>query len=643
MTDKIRELVDKLNEYAYHYYVKDDPIVSDYEYDKLYDELVELEKATGIVLPDSPTRKIGGEPVLKFQTHKHINKLYSLDKCQSAEGLLNWHNRIIRLLGSEPRYTLEQKLDGLTLCLTYDNGYYVRATTRGNGTVGEDVTEQVRTIKGIPLKIEYQGLLEVQGEGIMRLSALEAYNKIAKEPLKNARNGAAGAIRNLDPKITAQRNLSVFFYNVNYIADKDIINSQMDMMEFLQKNHFRISQFYLCKSINEVIDKIRATDRHALDYEIDGMVIKVNDLQLREKLGYTDKFPKWAIAYKFEAEEITTIIKDVIWQVGRTGKLTPLALLEPVELSGATISRATLNNTGDIERKKVGVGARVFLRRSNDVIPEITGLAEKTENFKPISTPAVCPSCAHELITIGANIFCPNEDDCPAQIKGRLELFVSKDCMDIEGLSEKTIHQLYTVLGVRYPVQLYSLTKDELLKIEGIKDKKAQNILDAIESSKGASLAAFINALGIPSIGRKTAKDLADKYRSVEAFLNATYEELLQIEEIGEIIAKNIVEYIDRHRFYVIKLSNIINPKYSNFAANTALKGKKIVVTGSLQNYSRKEVHKAIEEAGGIISTTVTKDTDFVLVGEDAGSKLQKAKELGIKIINENEFVKLIV
>lgn len=642
MNNRMRELVDLLNLYAYHYYVLDDPIISDKEYDQLYDELVALEKQTGIVLEDSPTRRVGGEPIEKFGTHKHIARLYSLDKVQSKEELESWYQRLVRLLGGlKPVLTVEHKLDGLTLCLTYDKGYFVGAATRGNGETGENVTEQVRTIKSFPLKIDFEGLVEIQGEGIMRTSVFNEYNKTATEVLKNPRNAAAGAIRNLDPKVTAKRNLDIYFYNVNYIEGANI-NSQTEMMDFLKKHRFRTSEYYVCHTLEELMNAVDKVDRAQLDYTIDGIVIKVNDLALRDKLGYTDKFPRWAVAYKFEAEETTTIVKDVIWQVGRTGKLTPLALLEPVELAGATVSRATLNNAQDIERKSVKIGSRVFIRRSNDVIPEITGLAQAHDDDKEIIIPNICPSCQEEIEVIGANHFCVNFS-CPAQIKGRLEHFASKECMDIEGLSEKTVELLYEKLGVTSPIDLYGITKEQLLTLEGFKDKKTDNLINAINNSKGKDLASFIHALGIPNVGKKTAKDLAQEFKSLEALMNANYEKLSSIASIGDVIASGIVEFFAKHKDYVLRLASIIKPKFdmpTNISG--AISGKKFVITGTLQNYKRAQAHKLIEERGGIVSETVTKDTDYLVAGEDAGSKLQKAQKLGIKIISEQEFVALL-
>jgi len=381
--EKMRKLVDTLNKYAYEYYNLDNPTVSDKEYDALYDELVKLEKETGIVLFDSPTRRVGGEPISAFKKHKHINRLYSLDKATEFDELIAFDNRI-KKDGVESEYTVEYKFDGLTICLTYDDGKFVCASTRGNGIEGEDVSAQVLTIKSFPLCIDFKGKLEVQGEAIIRLSVLEKYNQTATEILKNARNAVAGAIRNLDPKVTEKRHAEIMFYNVNYIEGKEF-SSQVESVEFLKQNGFKVHPFLrVCDSIESVMSAIKDIEinRKTLDILTDGAVVKLNDMQKREKLGNTDKFPRWAIAFKFEAEETTTILTDVKWQVGRTGKLTPLGILEPTELAGATVKKATLNNYSDIQRKGVMIGARVLVRRSNEVIPEILGTTEVFDDSK---------------------------------------------------------------------------------------------------------------------------------------------------------------------------------------------------------------------------------------------------------------------
>lgn len=637
--DRMIELVNVLNDYAYHYYVLDQPVVSDGEYDKLYDELKRLEASLGTILPDSPTKRIGGEPLKLFSQHRHINKLYSLDKCNTYDELREWDAKLVKAAGGPVSYTLEYKLDGLTLCLTYRDGSYVGAATRGNGEVGEDVTEQVRTIKSIPAKIAYKGLLEAQGEGIMRLSSFKKYNQTAKEPLKNARNGVAGAIRNLDPRVTAARNLDILFYNVNFMDD-DSVNTQTEAIEFLKRNHFKTDRLDVSCDMEEIISIIDSIEKSALDFLIDGMVVKVDDFSLRQKLGYTDKFPRWAIAYKFEAEETTTIVRDVVWQVGRTGKLTPLALLEPVELCGATISRATLNNFSDIERKKVRIGSRVFIRRSNDVIPEILGTVEDSGGTD-IIRPEHCPACGTQTEEIGAHIFCPNEDGCEPQICGRIEHFCSKDCMDIEGISEMTVKQLHRKLGVHSALQLYSVDAEALKSIDGFKEKRIDNFLQAVKASKNASLASFINALGISNVGKKTARDLAAKYGSIGALAAADAEELALIPSVGTVIAECIVQYFKKHRALIEGFKAIgIDPQYKE--TQGIFTGKKVVLTGSLAVYTRSAAAAEIEARGGIVLSAVTRETDLVIAGTDAGSKLAKAEKAGIKIVDEKEFIDLL-
>lgn len=639
--ERMKELVKLLNKYAYQYYVLDEPTVADVQYDALYNELSVLEKETGIVLPDSPTRKIGGDPIKEFAPHKHIKKLYSLDKCNSYDELREWSEKI-KKVATDAVYTLEYKLDGLTLCLTYENGYFKGAATRGNGEVGEDVTAQVSTIKSIPLSVPYKGVFEAQGEGIMRLSALKKYNETAVEPLKNARNGVAGAIRNLDPKVTASRNLDIIFYNVNYIEGENIA-SQRENIDFLKRNSFKTDMLFVTSDIEEIIKKIDSVDRKSLDFLIDGMVIKVDDLALRERLGYTDKFPRWAIAYKFEAEETTTILEDVQWNVGRTGKLTPLAILEPVELCGATIRRATLNNYDDIQRKKVKIGSRVFIRRSNDVIPEILGVSEDNGG-KEIPVPTVCPACGSDLVRDGAHIYCPNEGDCPPQIIGRLTHFVEKDCMDIRGVSEKSIEGLHEKLGVRFPTDLYSLTRDDLARLDGFKDKKIDNFLASVEKSKSVPLDRFINALGIENIGKKSARDLAERFGSISELMKADETTLVEVDEIGDIVAESITSYFGKHGWLIEKFKEIgIDPKFNVVKlTGGVLTGKKLVLTGTLPTLTRTEATELIEKAGGTTSSSVSKSTDYVLAGENAGSKLDKARSLGVKIITENELLAMI-
>lgn len=643
---RMRELVDVLNKYAYEYYVMDNPTVSDKQYDELYDELRKLEASTGEVLFDSPTRRVGGEPISAFKKHEHIERLYSLDKATSMEELQAFFQRIIKAIGYFPEFTVEYKFDGLTVCLTYNEGKFVRATTRGNGAVGEDVTAQVLTIKSYPMKIAYTGVCEVKGEAVMRLSVLEKYNKMAAEPLKNARNAVAGAIRNLDPKETERRKPEILFYDVNYIDD-DSVRSQLSGIDFLKNNSFKVFDFLrVCKdeqSVFAAIDEIEK-GRKTLDVLTDGVVIKVNDFVVRDILGATEKFPRWAIAYKFEPEETTTMLRDVVWQVGRTGKLTPLAVLDPVELCGVTVRRATLNNFGDVARKGVKINSRVLIHRSNEVIPEILGTTEYFADSADVVKPAVCPECGSPIEEIGANLFCTNKE-CKKRVVLSLASFASKEAMNIEGFSEATAELLYDKVGVRKFSDLYALTREQLLALDGVQDKKADNLLKAIEKSKNTELARFIFALGIDGVGKKTAKDLAKKFKSLENIAAAPIEEIISVQDVGDVIADNVFRYFaDGDNLAELKRleqAGVI-AGYADTTVGDLFKGEKIVLTGTLSKYKRSEAQKIIESLGGEVSGSVSKNTTMVLAGEEAGSKLDKARALGIRIIDENEFDEMI-
>lgn len=641
-----RELVDILNKWAYEYYVLDNPTVSDKEYDTLYDELRCLEEQTGEIYPDSPTRRVGGEPIKGFEKHTHIERLFSLDKCVSKEELTAFLTRVKKLVNVEPVYTLEYKFDGLTVCLTYEKGKFVRATTRGNGVVGEDVTAQVLTIPSFPLTISYTGTLEVRGEAVIRLSVLEEYNKTASEPLKNARNAAAGAIRNLDPKITRSRRPEIYFYDVNYISDGAPM-SQTTAHAFLKKEGFKVFPYFeICKNEEELLRGIEniEKERKTIDVLTDGAVIKVDDATLREEMGFTDKFPRWAIAYKFEAEEVTTILKEVIWQVGRTGKLTPLALLEPVELGGATVARATLNNYGDIIRKDVKTGSRVLVRRSNEVIPEILGTTEHTEKSKEVEKPTHCPACGGVLQETGAHLFCTNKL-CVPRLVAKLDHYASKNAMDIDGFSESTAKQLVERKNVVNFSDLYKLTAEDLQLLDGFKKKKIDNLLKALEKSKTPTMDAFIYAIGIDGVGRVAAKDLAAKFKSLDNLKNAAYEELLDMENVGEITAQAIVDYF-KDEDNLLELENLqaagVNPTFDEEKKEGVFSGESVVLTGSLSSFKRSEAQKLIEERGGVCQSSVTTKTTLVIAGEEAGSKLEKAQKLGVKIITEEAFKKLL-
>ena len=650
--NRMRELVDYLNEKSYQYYTLDNPTIADAEYDRLYDELVKLEAETGERLPDSPTRRVGGDVLPGFQPHTHLARLWSMGKAQSIDAVREWANRAEKLRqeavdnGADLppiTYVVEHKFDGLTVNLTYDNGQLVGAATRGNGVTGEAILPQVLTIRSIPLSIPFKGRMEVHGEGFMRISVLEKYNETAKEPLKNPRNAAAGALRNLDPKVTASRNLSACFYDVGYIEGHAFKN-QHEMLGFLRENRFPVSGCEIdAKSLDEAIAAVHRVEesRGDLDYDIDGAVIKIDDYATRDALGYTDKFPRWAVAYKFEAEEMTTELLAVDWQIGRTGKLTPVAKVAPVELAGATVRQATLNNWQDIQRKRVRIGARVWIRRSNEVIPEIMGRVEEfSDDERDVVKPEVCPSCGAALVERGAHLFCPNRDGCKPQIVMRLSHFASRDAMDIDTFSEKTARQLVNA------GQLYGLQKEQLCALERFGEKKAENLINAIEKSKTCKLDSFIYALGIPNIGTKTARDLAGRFGSVEALRHATGEELTAMDDVGQIVADSVVSFFSdsaNNRLVDALLAEGVAPKWEmKDTSYGAFAGMTVVVTGTLASMGRSEAEAAIRDGGGKAAGSVSKKTSLVVAGENAGSKLTKAQALGVKVIGETEFLEML-
>jgi DNA ligase (NAD+) len=648
---RIDELIEIINELNYYYYTLDNPKVSDREYDQLYDELVALEEETGIIRDYSPTQRVGGPILEGFEKHTHLGRLWSLDKCQTFEELENWDKRVRRLINEynynhgeklpEPTYILEYKFDGLTINLTYRDGNLVQGATRGNGLEGEAILEQLKTIKSIPMTIPFKGTMEVQGEGVMPLSALEEYNKTAAEPLKNARNAAAGALRNLDTKITAERRLKAYFYNVGYIEGRTF-SSHREVLDFIKEN--RLPVFDYAKSFDDIRDLIEEInrlefERQTLDVLTDGLVIKIDDIRTREVLGFTNRFPRWAMAYKFEAEETSTRLIGVEWNVGRTSKVTPTAILEPVEIGGVTVRRATLNNYDDVLRKGVKINSRVLIRRSNDVIPEILGTLEEDIETYEIEKPTHCPACHSELYQDGVHIFCPNSLSCKPQLVARLVHFASRDAMNIEGFSEKTAEKLLEELDIKDLPEIYEIQYEDLIRLEGFKDKKTRNLLNAIERSKKVSLASFIYALGIRNVGIKTATDLADHYKSLDSIKNASYEELLGVGDIGPIIAQDIVEFF--HDEEILKaidklLAEGVTPIYESVETQESIfTDKTVVITGTIEGLSRKEIQEAVERMGGKVTGSVSKKTDFVIVGSNPGSKYNKAVELGIEIIDE--------
>ena len=648
---EMRALVDYLNKTAYAYYVLDNPVISDQEWDRLYNQLQAMERETGVVLPDSPSVRVGGAPLAAFRQHRHISRLWSMDKAQSEGELNAWFDRTEKLWAQDETlppltYGVEYKFDGLTLNLTYDNGVLTEAATRGDGEVGEAILPQARTVKDVPLSIPWQGKIEVQGECIMRLSTLEKYNKTSQEPLKNARNAAAGALRNLDPAVTASRNLSAFFYQVGTIENPPF-SDQQGMISFLKEQGFPVSPYFqAAEGREEAVRLIREIEekRPTLDFLIDGAVVKVMDQRTREAMGYTDKFPRWAVAYKFAAEESTAVLENVTWELGRTGKLTPLAHVSPVDFAGVTVKKATLNNWGDIQRKRLTLGCRVWIRRSNDVIPEILGCVDDGQEGAEIPMPDRCPACGGPLTWRGAHIYCLNRENCRPQAVARLAHFASRDAMDITGFSEKTADLLYDRLQVRDAADLYHLTVQQLQALDGFQDKRAQNLIDALEASKHCPLPRFLLAIGIPNIGRRTARDLSAAFGTLESLRSATMDKLLSIDEVGEIVAQSVLDFFSfpENRKLIDRLLEAgVLPQEEAVKEGGALQGLILVVTGTLPTLSRQEAEAFIRENGGTASGSVSRKTNYVVAGENAGSKLTKAKELGIAVITEAELMKL--
>ncbi len=645
MTDKLermRALCAEITELARAYYGHGNSPASDAEYDALFDELIALENETGTVLPDSPTQRVGGEPLAEFPEHTHIRRLWSLDKVKTTDALLEWAGKT----GTD-EFILEYKFDGLTINLTYDEGVLVNAATRGNGIVGEGITPQAKTIKSIPLTVPYKGKFEVRGECYMRISVLEELNASSSEQRKNPRNAAAGAIRNLDPKVTAARKLDFTAYDVGYIEGRSF-KTQVEMLAFLRENGLPVNDFCPVGNKDFVVREIEAASerRFTLDYDIDGMVVKMNDIAKAEALGYTDRFPRGAIAYKFPAQEQTTVIRDITWEVGRTGKLTPLAHVEPVELMGATVRKATLNNYDDIKRKRVGIGSRVFIRRSNDVIPEILSSVDEGEPENPVYPPEKCPFCGAHTEQRGAHIFCTNSLSCTPQITARLAHFASRDAMDIEGFSEKTAELLINETGLSDIPGLYELTEESFRGLAGFGEKRVKNILGAIDKSRDCELSSFIFALGIPNVGIKTARDIAAHFKTLDSLRNATREELSKLRDVGDIVADSIAGFFEDESLaaQVDRLLELgVTPRVSEQGSSPALlAGKTLVVTGTLERMDRHGIEALIESLGGKAAGSVSRKTSYVVCGENAGSKLDKARELGVPVLTESEFFDMI-
>ncbi len=665
---KIEELKKQINYHNYRYYVLDDPIISDAEYDQLMEELIELEKKyPQYITPDSPTQRVGAEPLAEFATVKHLSPMLSLANAFSDEELRAFDQRIKKLVpGQEIEYAVELKIDGLAVALLYENGVLVRGATRGDGLVGEEVTANLRTIKSIPLKLlsnDLPPLFEVYGEVYMKKSDFKKLNEERMkrgEPLfANPRNAAAGSVRQLDSRVTAQRNLDIFVYGATFPEGSSFAN-HLDVLSYLKKIGFKVnSETRLGENIEEAINYCHQwrEKKERLDYEIDGAVIKVNSLTIREKLGFTTRSPRWAIAYKFPAQQATTRIRDIVVQVGRTGALTPVAILDPVRVSGSIVKRATLHNEDEIRRKDIRIGDTVLVQKAGEVIPEVVKpIKEKrTGQEKEFVMPSRCPVCGAKVFKADDEVVLRcNSLSCPAQIKERIRHFASREAMDIEGLGPAIIDQLVEKKLVRNISDLYFLKKEDLIALERMGEKSASNLLKAIEESKRRPLSRLIYGLGIRYVGVHTSEVIAQHFSTLDRLKEASFEELIQIEEIGPKVAESIVRFFKEEENSRIienlrraglnfgKLEGEGEASAKKGRGFLPLKGKQLVLTGTLKEFSRNQAKEIIRKLGGRVTESVSKRTDYVVVGENPGSKYQKAQELGVTIINEEEFKKLI-
>ncbi len=661
---KIEALRDQIRHHEYRYFVLDDPEISDAEFDQLMNQLKKLEaEHPTLITPDSPTQRVGGKPREGVVKAAHSSPMLSLDNTYNVDDLRNWERRVHELSGrSDVDYVCELKLDGMSLALLYENGRLVRGITRGDGTVGEDVTLNVRTVRSIPLSIPKEKLkaagipadFEVRGEMLMPIAAFRKMNQQREEKglssFANPRNATAGTVRQLEPSIVAQRHLDFFAY-ILLRDGRTFIDRQWETLNALNAAGFKVNPSRkLAKSFDEVWTFIEQEEvkREQLPYEIDGIVIKVDRTALQEELGYTGKAPRWAIAYKYAARAGITQIEGVLWQVGRTGKLTPVAMLKPVPIGGTTVSRATLHNPDEIERLGVKVDDWVEVERGGDVIPKVTRVVDDKDHprgHKLIHVPEKCPVCGTKVVRTEGEVdyFCVNAN-CPAKLRETILHFASRGVMNIDGMGEALVNQLTDRGLVKNVADLYKLTEDDLLSLERMGEKSAQNVLHEIEASKKLPLERVIYGLGIRFVGERTAQFLAEHLGSMDALMNASEEELQQVNEVGPRIAQSIVEFFQepRNRELVERLRKAgLTFAGAKKERGTKLAGKTFVLTGTL-NLPRDQVKKTIEDAGGRVSGSVSKKTDYVIAGADAGSKLDKAKELGISVIGEKDLDELL-
>ena len=651
---RISELRDLVRYHSRLYYELDAPELDDYEYDLLYHELLDLENAfPELITPDSPTQKVGGAASMKFEPVRHAVQMGSLQDVFSYEELYEFDNRV-RSVINDPEYVVETKIDGLSVSLEYRNGMFVRGSTRGDGFVGEDVTHNLLTIASIPKKIncpqvsylELRGEVYISKETFRKL--VDAQELAGEKPFKNPRNAAAGSLRQKDPKISAKRGLDIFIFNIQQCEGKTF-DSHSESLDFVKSLGFPVSVLYnRYKNIHEAVENIKyiGENRDNFSFDIDGAVIKVNNLSDRELLGATAKYPKWAVAFKYPPEEKITKLLDIEVQVGRTGALTPTAVFEPIQLAGTSVSRAVLHNQDFIDSKNINIGDSIIVRKAGEIIPEVVALAAKGPNEGTFKLPEFCPACGTKAVREGdeAVLRCPNPD-CPAQLLRNLIHFASRDAMDIDGMGPAVLTALVENGIVKSQPDIYGIIATDISSIERMGEKSAANLIAAIEKSKSAGLSKVIYALGIRNIGQKTADILADRFENIDELMSADFDELCSIEGFGEIMAKSVIDYfsLEQSKNLVQRLKDYgVDMTAEKKEKTNLFEGLTFVLTGTLPTMTRNEASDIITANGGKVSSSVSKKTSFVLAGEEAGSKLTKAQNLGIKIIDENEFLKMI-
>lgn len=655
--DKINQLKDEINRHNYLYYVEENPSLSDFEYDEMFRELQELEAQNPLLItPDSPTQRVGSLGT-KFEPHQHKYRLYSLDNSNNYEELEKWYERVVKEIGNDVELVCELKIDGLAMALTYENGLFLRGVTRGDGIIGEDITNNLKTIKAIPLKLPSSENLDVRGEVFMPKSSFEKLNeenlKTGQKIFANPRNAASGSVRQLDSTITAKRDLSMFCYGAIFEGTNKTPKTHYDSIMKLKELGFKTNpNVKTVKNIQESIEYCKEWEnqRFDLDYATDGVVIKVNDLALQDELGFTSRAPKWATAFKFPPEEVNTKLLSIEINVGKTGAVTPVAILEPVQLAGSTVSRASLHNFDEIKRLDIRVGDTVLIKKAAEIIPKVIKVDEHSRgaNVEEFEIPTQCPVCETQLETREGevNLYCPNSMFCPAQLKAKIEYWVSKEAMDIDFVGPSIIEQLFNKNMIKSAADLYSLSQQDFMQLDLIQEKSAFNIYHSIQASTNRPLARFLAALSIRNVGKETAQIIASHFMTLENIASANEEELAKVEGVGEKIAKNIYDFFHNEsslKFLNELKQNGVEPTSEIFEAKSdVFAGKTFVLTGTLQSLKRDEASEKIKLLGGKTASSVSKNTSFVVAGESAGSKLTKAQNLGVIILTEDDFLSML-